>query len=369
MRFFRFRRRPTPSFPRQTWDMNRKRSPLLRIKQLFKGKFLIVLGVIILISLIIYSAFFTTLLSVRAVEVSTDNRDINLERLNTALNEQLVGKNELLLNITTLENTAYDQFPDISSMSCSRNFFRRTIACAALGYELVAVINHEGNKYYINENGVVIGYDARKLGLPVFDLILNPVFAEIAERGKETTAVEEPLIAAGPVLPEQPKEDPAPQTPGPTSKTLLFLPPSQDPPIEPLQIREARSVFEVTVGKKILESKELKLILEAIKSLESIMQRRVIHAQYVQVAGELSLTSKQQPATPKDPNAPEDPDAPKPPETPSSEPIDHEFTVLLDLRRNLDDQFKKLVKAKDVIDFSEVSRIDLSIDGEKVFYR
>jgi hypothetical protein len=372
MGFFRSRKRLTTrtSSPRQTWDMNRKRSWLLKIKQLFQGKFLAVLAVLVLGTGLIYGAFFTPLLSVQSVEVNTDNRDINVERLSTAINQELVGKNELLLSLESLENSAYEEFPDISSLSCSRNFLSRTISCTALGYELVAVINHEANKYYINENGVIIGYDGRKLGLPIFDLILNPVFAEIEARKskkEETpTAISAPVPTPAPIEPVVP-------APLPSVSTLNFTSPSQDPPVEPLVIREERSVFEVTVGKKILEAKELKLILEAIKSLEEVMERRVVNVQYVQVAGELSLLSKPAPKAPTEPveNTDEEPFVDEVPASPAlpSEPADHEFTVLLDLRRSLEDQFKKLVKTKDVIDFSEVSRIDLSIDGEKVFYR
>lgn len=365
---------------------------------------MVFLAVLALMSGSIYTVLFTPLFIIKDAVITSQYKDINVDRVRAEVLEQVVGLNSLFLNTTELETSTYEAFPDVSSLACRRNIFQKNVSCEAIGYELVAVIKHQGKKYYINENGVVIEFDNRKLGLPIFDLILNPVYAGIA--AAEETSIEELLVeeVIAPVVEEVPAEPLQPtsltasilsdRANGPTpvedttstdeespaeegnseeaavpeadservDKLLTFIQPFEAPPIEPLVINEPRKVFDVAVGLKILDPVELGYILEAISELEKVLGRKVIQAQYVQVAGELSLDSK-----PERSKAPvEDPEAD---ELALQEDPEHQFTVLLDLRRNLEDQFTKLKKSKEVIDFSEVDRIDLSIDGEKVFYR
>jgi cell division septal protein FtsQ len=389
------RRSSRQDFSKNRWSMQRKRSRFLKVKQLLAGKFLVFVGSVALLSASIYTVLFTPLFIIQDAEVTTQYKDINVERVRAAIIDKVNGVNTLFLNTTDLENKTYEQFPDVSSVTCGRNVFQRIVTCEAIGYELVAVIKHQGKKYYINENGVVIGFDNRKLGLPIFDLILNPVFAGI--EAAENTSIADSLVEEN--IPELEPDSPQPEAPSvPESltasvlserangspdpeetspeeaapvpeasaeredKLLTFIQPFEVPPVEPLIINEPRKVFDVAVGLKILDPEELKNILEAISELEKVLGRKVIQAQYVQVAGELSLDSKPERAK----AAIEDPAAE---ELALEEDPEHQFTVLLDLRRNLKDQFTKLKKSKEVIDFSQTERIDLSIDGEKVFYR
>lgn len=391
----RFKKRPVSRSPvgKSRWDMKRRRSRLLRFRQLLAGKTLMFFGIIGLLGGLVYALFFTPLLIITDVEVSTDYKDINVERIRQALLEQVVQSNTLFVGLGNLEKTIYDRFPDVSSMACSRSLFRQSIVCQAIGYELVAVIKHQTKKYYINENGVVIAFDNRKLGLPIFDLILNPIFADL-DPG-ETELLDAPLEEEGPV-PEEAQENPPPasltadilqeRTDGvpestseeeallgsdgdlgsendviPEEQRLLFIQPDEAPPLEPLIRPEDREVFQIAIGKKILDPEELQTILEAIDQLESVLDRKVIQAQYVQVAGELSMTSKPRVREKEGTEGNEEPDIQEDPE--------HEFTILLNLRRNIESQFIKLRKTKEVIDFTEVELIDLSIDGEKIFYR
>ncbi len=390
------RRSARKNFSSKRWDMQRKRSPFLKLKQVLAGKFLVFLAAVALLSGTIYGVLFTPVFIVQDVEITSQYKDINVDQVKIAVSEQVLGFNTLLIKTLDVETQTYEQFPDVSSVACSRNIFQKKILCEAIGYELVAVIKHEGKKYYINENGVVIGFDNRKLGLPIFDLILNPVFAGI--EAAETASIADSLVVPEvvetvpetpeplpePIVPEsltasvlserangvaQPEEitpetsEPIPEISAEREEKLLtFIQPFETPPVEPLIINEPRKVFDVAVGLKILDPVELKKILEAISELEKVLGRKVIQAQYVQVAGELSLDSKPELAT----AAVEDPEAE---ELVINEDPEHQFTVLLDLRRDLDDQFTKLKKSKEVIDFSQTERIDLSVDGEKVFYR
>lgn len=403
MRLFRFRkrgfeRRVTTSQPR--WGVQHRRSRFLRISQLMKGKFLVLFLVIALTGGFVYGVFFTRFLHIRDVSTSSENKDVNVDRLQQALIEGVIDEHLFLISLREIEREMYDRFPDIASLECSRELFRRAISCYARGFELVAVIKHQEKRYYINENGVVIGFDNRKLGLPIFDLILNPIYAGVEAKADQPTAA----AMQGPVVPETapaatvgtpPASTNAVSTPPGTGTApspavntplseeklpveeagIAFISPTQEPPVQPLVLQEERKVFEVTVGRQILDPQELKSILVAIQELEKVLHRKVIEALYVQVAGELSLRSK--PAlveeTPANEEIAEE-GAVEVPESPaevdeSAESPDHEFTVLLDLRRSLEDQLRKLERSKEVIDFSRVIKIDLSIDGDKVFYR
>lgn len=400
MRLFRFRKRgferrlaPAPS----RWGVQHRRSRFLRISQLMRGKFLLVLLGIGLAIGLVYGVFFTSFLHIRDVQTSSENKDVNVDRLQQALIEKVIGEHLFLISLREIEREMYDRFPDIASLECSRELFRRAVSCYAQGFELVAVIKHQEKRYYINENGVIIGFDNRKLGLPIFDLILNPIYAGAQAKAGETS--NPTPTPQGPVQPEANSPTAttsatptSPLTVSPATPTtageakasdakpeaetgIAFITPTQAPPVEPLVLQEEREVFEVTVGKQILDPDELKKILIAIQELEKVLHRKVIEALYVQVAGELSLRSKpalaEEPAPgeemPQEGPPSEAPPAPKPDE--NGESPDHEFTVLLDLRRSLDDQLRKLEKSKEVIDFSRVIKIDLSIDGDKVFYR
>lgn len=402
------RRRQHLDFSRNKWATQHKRSRFLKLKQLLAGKFLVFLGAIALLSGTVYTVLFTQLFIIQSVEITSQYKDINVDKVKQHVLGHVEGKNTLLVRMNEVEDDTYNSFPDVSSVSCSRHFFQRSLECEAIGYELVAVIKHQGKKYYINENGVVIAFDNRKLGLPIFDLILNPVYAGL--EATEKTSIAESLVdpyATAPTNPIEavPVEEPSsadsltssvlaarssgsnadaeatpPNPEGPAEpvveevvedpeteslredKRLFFIQPFEAPPIEPLVINEPRKVFDVAVGLKILNPEELKKILEAIGELEKVLGRKVIQAQYVQVAGELSLTSKPELATAELVN-------PEAEELALNEDPDHQFTVLLDLRRSVEDQFTKLKKSKEVIDFSQVERVDLSIDGEKVFYR
>jgi cell division septal protein FtsQ len=386
------RRSNRQNFSRNRWNMQHKRSRSLKLKQLLAGKFLIFLFAVAVMSGTIYIVLFSGVFIVQDVEITTQYKDINVEQVKVSVIQQVSGVNTLFLNTHDLETDTYEKFPDVSSVACRRNPFKKLVTCEAIGYELVAVIKHQGKKYYINENGVVIGFDNRKLGLPIFDLVLNPVFAGIEAAEKISIAESLIIEEATPVeveestpetpdsltasilsertngLPELEEIAPSELEPIPEAsaeredKLISFIQPFEAPPVEPLIINEPRKVFDVAVGLKILDPEELRKILEAISELESVLGRKVIQAQYVQVAGELSMDSK-----PERSKAPvEDPEAD---ELALQEDPDHQFTVLLDLRRSLDNQFTKLKKSKEVIDFSQVERIDLSIDGEKVFYR
>lgn len=369
----------------------------MKLRQLLKGRILVVLGVLLGTGGSVYGIFFTPFLIVHQVEVTTAYKDINIEKLRTHLEELVSGQHLFFVSTAEISQEVYDFFPDVSSIGCSRNMFTRGLSCEAIGYELVAIIKHENERYYINENGVVINYDSRKLGLPFFDLILNPVFAEIESRKagepappEATTAAVEPV--SQPVLPVEGNPQDSltasilserstgiSSKPDPVSAiadldipdtSLFFIQPDQAPPVEPLILEPERRVFSVTVGQKILDPDELQTILKAIQQLENVMGRSVIEAQYVQVAGELSLKSKPGVKGTEGTEEMEDmEDTEGTEENVSDEEPEHEFTVLLDLRRDLDDQIRKLSKSKEVIDFSQVTQIDLSIDGEKVFYR
>lgn len=378
--------------------MKPKRSVVLKLKQLFKGKFLLSFALLVAVGAGIYNMFFTSLFHIRSVVVTTVYKDINAENLQGAIGEMALNKHLFLISLTEVSTKIYDSFPDVSAIVCARNLIGRRLECDAIGYELVAVIQHQNERYYINENGVVITFDSRKLGLPFFDLILNPVFAEIEDPPKEA-AQPLPEQVLQPVLPVNlPPEsltasilggresgDVSALTPSIIpdldipDTSLFFIQPDQAPPVEPLILHVERRVFNVSVGQKILDPDELQTILKAIHELEQVLGRKVIEAQYVQVAGELSLKSKpsvgvQEGAEGLDGTDPatslgaggteEGVEA-----SVSDEDPEHEIIILLDLRRDLEDQLRKLSKTKEVIDFSEVSQIDLSIDGEKVFYR
>jgi len=170
--------------------MRPRRSRFLKLQQLLKGKFLLALLVIAAMGGAVYGLFFTPFLATRAVEVTTAYKDINVENLRKAIHDLVVGKNLLLVSKQEVARTVYDTFPDVSSLGCGRKFFSLTFECEAIGYELVAIIKHETERYYINELGVVISYDNRKLGLPYFDLLPNPVFAEIEPRSSQPDAQE-----------------------------------------------------------------------------------------------------------------------------------------------------------------------------------
>lgn len=401
MRFFRlrkrgFERRVPPSQPR--WGVQHRRSRFLRISQLLQGKFLLLLLIVSLAGGIVYGVFFTRFLHIRDVSTSSENKDVNVDRLQQALIERVIDEHLFLISLREIEREMYDRFPDIASLDCSRELLTRSISCYAQGFELVAVIKHQEKRYYINENGVVIGFDNRKLGLPIFDLILNPIYAGVEAKADQATtpAMQGPVVpASSPVAAETPPPGSptpvnaptvAPTTPAASPTTpeekppveeagIAFISPTQEPPVLPLVLEEERKVFEVTVGKQILDPKELKSILVAIQELEKVLHRKVIEALYVQVAGELSLRSKPalaEESPPEDGEASDEaievPPTPAEPDE-SAESPDHEFTILLDLRRSLDDQLRKLERSKEVIDFSRVIKIDLSIDGDKVFYR
>lgn len=401
MRFFRlrkrgFERRVPPSQPR--WGVQHRRSRFLRISQLLQGKFLLLLLIVSLAGGIVYGVFFTRFLHIRDVSTSSENKDVNVDRLQQALIERVIDEHLFLISLREIEREMYDRFPDIASLDCSRELLTRAISCYAQGFELVAVIKHQEKRYYINENGVVIGFDNRKLGLPIFDLILNPIYAGVEAKADQATtlAMQGPVVpASSPVAAETPPPgSPTPvnaptvasTTPAASPTTpeekppveeagIAFISPTQEPPVLPLVLEEERKVFEVTVGKQILDPKELKSILVAIQELEKVLHRKVIEALYVQVAGELSLRSKPALAEESPPGDGEvsdevievPPTSAEPDE--NAESPDHEFTILLDLRRSLDDQLRKLERSKEVIDFSRVIKIDLSIDGDKVFYR
>lgn len=291
---------------------------MLKLRQVLEGKFFIMLMGIFLIAGLLYLMFFTPLLLVRNVLVTSVYKDIQVERLQAFLEPSMVNKNFLLLPFSEILKKTYDAFSELASLSCSRDFRLRQITCEAISFELVAVIKHEGEKYYMNSNGVVIPFDNRKLGLPIFDLVLNPLYAALS--------------------PDEPKSD---------------------------QKAPEKKVFAFSTGKKILETEELEAILSTLESFEKVLKRKVINAKYIQVAAELSLTSKK---APKVPEESEEASSERPPPD-SEESEEHEFTVLFDLRRDIEEQFQKLEKSQKVIDFSKVTKIDLSIDGEKVFYR
>jgi len=420
MSLFRRKKRPASRVIRKApkWGMKHRRSGRLRFKQLFQGKVLISFGILALLGALIYTVFFTQMLIVNSLQVDTVYKDINVSKLEKFLDKKVVGQHSFFFDLNEIYLQSYEQFPEVSALACHRNYLLRAVNCEAYGFELVAVIKNKGKKYYINENGVVIAYDSRKLGLPLFDLILNPIFVdnpeanelvteEVSEEAVETSVesetvtetdaeVGEPVSltdnilrekSEGTVLDDESTEAEAvteeateseelsveevyfEETGGFEVKRVKFVKPFEDPPIEPVIQNEARAVFNVSVGKKILDPEELNSILEAIQRLEEVLERKVIHAQYVQVAAELSLTSKPSMGEDK-PN--EEAEAATP-DTEEDEEIEedpeHELTIFLDLRRNLDDQLNKLKKTKEVVDFTQIERIDLSIDGEKVFYR
>lgn len=392
--------------------MRHKRTSLLKITQLFRGSRLAFLISFVLIFLGVYVAFYTPILLVQTVEATTEYQDINIEELRQTVGEKVVNQNALTMDLHGIEMEIYERFPDISALNCDRHLFTRSITCEVIGYELVAVVKNLGERYYINENGVVITFDNRKIGLPIFDLVLNPVYADLEPSeasplsalqtpnplpfGPELTVeghgeptppalVNTPLDPSsgsltGSILLERARGvkkednpqalDPQPITLNSEQDAITFISPFDAPPVEPV-IKAQREVFDIVVGKKILDPEELKKILDTIKELEKVLGRKVIHVQYVQVAAELSLTSRPQTLDPEPSTLNSEPSTlnPEPSTLNTSEAPDHEFTIFLDLRRNLEDQFTKLKKVKEVIDFSIVERIDLSIDGEKVFYK
>ncbi len=387
------------------------------------------------ISMGFYAVFSTSVFLVREVHVFSSYQDINTDRVQVTVSKAALDQHLLFIDTLAIESEVYENYPGISEVNCHKKLLKRALECEAVGYELIAVIKHQAKKYYINENGVVLEYDQRKLGLPLFELVLNPVFAGLSE--EEVIALQEqaeneseaasaftasilspgvaepvalldtePLKPFSVDLPEGPQNDDLPvdtpenegvtdaensdsdspedaeETPqisakdlekfdsGFEVKTLRFLSPLEGPPPEPIIKNRGREVFVIAEGKQILDPEELDGILNAIRRLEDIMERKVISAQYVQVAGELTLTSKPR-ALEDRKNAEEDvpgEQSATQENTPTENP-DHELIILLDLRRNVEQQLQKLAKAKEVINFQEISRIDLSIDGEKVFYR
>lgn len=308
-----------------------KRSIPLKLKQLFHAKTGILVLITILIFGLLYAVFVSPLFKIQDVDIMTTYQDIPKEKLKAALFAKLHLKHLLFSEIKTPVREVQKKFPEVSGISCDRNFKRRTLECEATSFPLMAVIKHEGKKYYINENGVVIAYDGRKLGLPTFDLVLNPVFQSAAS-----------------VIPSE----------VPHASLRDAAEGSRNP------------IFSVVVGKKILETDEIQKILKTLQEFEKILKWKVLEAQYVQVAGELSLTSRQTTGKSQIPMlAPSVVEGTNNQKVPDPESSDHDLTILFDLRRNLDEQLEKLLKTKEVIDMSKVTRIDLSIDGEKVFYR
>ncbi len=279
-------------------------------------------GSTILVLALFWLVFFSSILHIQNVLITTENKDVNQEKVQKTAEKEILDKNTLGFSIPNFEKSIVKNFQEISKISCARYFLRQSIECDALGFPFIAVFKHEGKKYYLNENGVAIAFDSRKLGLPTFDLVLNPIAV-----GKPTPKNDNPQQATSDQQPETSNQKALPASGG------------------------SKPVFDVTVGKKILEPSEIKAILAALDELEKTLGGKVINAQYIQVAGELSLAMR---ADHKDPKNLKNP---------------KELTVLFDLRRDLSQQLVKLDKFKQVFDLRTISRIDLSIDGEKIFYR
>jgi len=282
----------------------------------------------------VWLVLFTSLLHIQSVLITTENKDINPEIVQKAAEKEVLDKNTLIFSILNFEKTILKNFPEISRLSCERHFLSRSLECDALGFPLIAVFKHEGKKYYMNENGVVIVFDSRKLGLPTFDLVLNPVAVGKPQNKSEI---------------RNPKSETNSKFEIPNSKNTQG---NEQPATrnQQLETSNQKSVFTVVVGKKILEPSEIHAILTAIDELEKTLGGKVINAQYIQVAGELSLMLQ--------------------PATSDQKPVTrNQLTVLFDIRRDLDQQMAKLDKFKQVFDLGKISRIDLSIDGEKIFYR
>ncbi|MDF2378820.1 MAG: hypothetical protein P1V18_01165 [Candidatus Gracilibacteria bacterium] len=424
MGLFRFKKRRRQLQGKQSnWRVRRKRSHSLKFKQRINKKFWIFLGTSAAVVAACYAVFFTPVLTVQNIEATTEYKDVKTEDVEAFMADLVLNKNTLLITAGIIEEEIYEAFPEVSSVVCGRNIFRKLFTCNAYGYELVAVIKHEGERYYINENGVIIAFDSRKLGLPILDLILNPVFSN--DRGVILTDPKEEVIPEVPVLEPQKLSladlsptasilrqrsegtllelpeptldlnaevgpEPEPQPLPDEGELLTFIQPDEIFLIQAQSLIEEpeRDPFEVEEGKKILDTDELKTILESINQLENDFKRKVSKAQYVQVAGELSLKSKYiaiedvedmkeveagegevslfkgPEVAPESEEGTEVPNPPIPQENP-----DHELEILLDLKRDLNKQFKKLRKAGEVINFAETDRIDLSIEGKKVFYR
>lgn len=311
----------------ERFRVKRKRSFMLKIKQLFHAKTgFFILGLVLFMSFV-YLIFFSPIFKIEDISVLSTAQDIPKEKLREALLKKLVQENLLFVELRDELKPVQKSFPEVSTLSCARLFRTRSLECEATSFPLMAVIKHEGKKYYINENGVVIAYDGRKLGLPTFDLVLFVIpslRSATADSGQT-----DPPVSFRPTLSESASRRGAEES-----------------------LSSHNEIFSVVVGKKILETEEIQKILKTLQEFEKILKWKVMEAQYVQVAGELSLTSR---PTTNEPNAPNEPN--------------NLLTVLFDLRRNLDEQLEKLLKTKEVIDISKVTRIDLSIDGEKVFYR
>ncbi|MDP3976122.1 MAG: hypothetical protein Q8P95_04360 [bacterium] len=407
---FPFSRKKDPKIlRRQKWALEHRREPRLRLRQFLRSKWWLVLLILISFSGVIYAAFFTPLLLIQSVQVGSDYKDVNVGKLQRRIETELLGKSLTSVNLSQLEADVYEQNIDVASLLCRRDFLNRAVACNAIGYELVAVIKSRGMKYYINENGVVIDYDSRKLGLPIFDLILNPIYNEGLGVVEKELPLEEASVVeqAPPTLTEQVLksrlEGLSQAKPEQSALEEIIVPEEGDfgfrlhtfiekgaVTIEGQEIKQQEG-FQVVVGEKILDPAELKVILTSIERLEEVLGRKVSRAQYVQVAGELAISSQTTVGSAETPGIGGGKDLggeeveveafaalPAHLRTPQNNltrldeqerQAGHEVTVLLWLRGNLDQQFTKLRKLKEVVNFDEIQRIDLSIEGEKVFYR
>lgn len=269
---FHRRRRRAPRLNRVRWKIQPKRVFSLRFSQFFQSYFWRFLIATSLLFIMLYSTFFTTLFTIEKIQVFTSYKDINAKTIADFLEPSAVGKNLIFIALEGLQNQAAEKFPEVAQFNCERNFSERHVVCEAIGYELVAIIRQGGDRFYLNENGFLVEYDARKLGLPIFEILFR---------------------------------------------------------------ESSQKTFEV--GDKILESSELKKILDLVLKLEKT--KKISVAKYIQVASELRVTI-----------------------------MEPRQTMLFDLKGNIDEQLKKLQVLEKNLDLKSVNQIDLRIEGEKVFY-
>lgn len=272
-----------------------------------------VLGIITLLIILFFSPYF----SVTEVIVTSKQQNINTQGIQQFVSPKVKNKNLFFFGQRRLTQQIYDAFGDVSAIRYRRKPFH-TLELDILGYPIVAIMKHENIRYYLNENGVLIAYDERNLSLPFFEFALMPT-----EEEKEA---------------DQTREDPMP-TEAPESAAGIILERTHGLPSDPENKTPQPPSPPTLLGKQIITPEELKRLLSSIAAVEQQTGLKITYSSYVQVAEELNLKTSQ------------------------------DYWIVMDMGRDLKKQVEKLAKALQVISSIKLERIDLSIEGNKVFYK
>jgi hypothetical protein len=297
------------------WNVSGKRKRSEKMKKWITKRKLMVMAMVVAIIALIYLVFFSKTFQIQTVIVSSEQQNMNTERIQELIAPQIVGKNMFRFGQATLLPKLYSRFKDISSIKVIRHSFH-DVEIELRGFDIVALIKKDGNRYYLNENGTIVAYDERNLSLPVLELELyHPKQTE-----KKQT----------PVQMEEEKNEP--------TGTASIIQEKFQATEKQMVAEEAPEPKELQQGEQIIQPKELQEILLAIQEVKETTKQKINNVIYRQLPQELHVKTAQ------------------------------DYWVILNISANVAEQIHKLKRSLQSINPVQLKRIDVSIKGNKVFY-